>query len=79
MKDTIELLDPVSGFTHREQNSKALLQTDSTALLRYKIQRKRLSEINRSTNELQNIRSEVNQLKNDLSDIKEMLSQVINR
>lgn len=72
----IEIVDPVSGFTERESNSKALLNTDVDSLLKYKIQKRRFSEINRNVGEISKVKLEVEQIKNDLCEIKQLLLQI---
>lgn len=72
----IEIIEPVSGFTERDSNSKALLNTDKDSLLKYKIQRRRFSEINRNSNEIMTVREEIDDLKNDISEIKRLLLQI---
>jgi hypothetical protein len=76
MMNKIEIIDPVSGFTEREHNSKALLNTDVDSLLKYKIQKRRFSEINKNVVEISKVKSEVEQIKNDLSEIKQLLLQI---
>lgn len=78
-QEKIELVEPVSGFTEREKNSKALLNTDMESLLKYKIQRRKFTEINKSNGEINNIKNDINTLKNDLSEIKELLLQITKR
>lgn len=72
----IEIIEPVSGFTERESNSKALLNTDVDSLLKYKIQKRRFSEINRNVGEISKVKLEVEQIKNDLCEIKQLLLQI---
>ena len=76
MMNKIEIIEPVSGFTERDSNSKALLNTDKDSLLKYKIQRRRFSEINRNSNEIMTVREEIDDLKNDISEIKRLLLQI---
>ena len=57
--EKIKLAEPLNGFTERDRHSKAILNTDVDSYLKYKIQRRNLSEINRSTQELSVIRDEV--------------------
>lgn len=78
-KEKVEIIEPVSGFTEREKNSKALLNTDMESLLKYKIQRRKFTEINKSNGEINNLKNEINTLKNDLSEIKELLLQITKR
>lgn len=65
--------DPVAGFTERESNSKALLNTDVQSLLKYKIQRRRL---NGGSQDIEKVKSEVNEIKNELSEIKALLLKI---
>jgi hypothetical protein len=76
MMNKIEIIEPVSGFTERESNSKALLNTDVDSLLKYKIQKRRFSEINRNVGEISKVKLEVEQIKNDLCEIKQLLLQI---
>jgi hypothetical protein len=76
--EKIKIADPVRGFTERDKNSKAILNTDMDSLLKYKIQKRKISDINKSTNEIGLIRKEVDQIKSDLSEIKIMLLQITN-
>lgn len=76
MKEKIELIEPVDGFTEREKNSKAILNTDIDSLLRYKIQRRKFSEINKNNSEMTVMKNEINSLKDDLSEIKELLLKI---
>jgi len=74
----IELVEPVAGFTERDTNSKAVLNTDTNSLLKYKIQKRKLSELNRNANDINILRNEVVQIKSDLNEIKSMLLQITN-
>ena len=76
ISEKIKLAEPLNGFTERDKHSKAILNTDVDSYLKYKIQRRNLSDINRSTQELGVIRNEVNELKKDLTEIKTMLLQI---
>lgn len=78
ISEKIKLAEPLNGFTERDKHSKAILNTDVDSYLKYKIQRRNLSDINRSTQELGVIRNEVNELKKDLTEIKTMLLQITN-
>ena len=90
MKEKIDIIEPISGFTEREKNSKALLNTDMESLLKYKIQRRKFAEINKSNGEINSMKNdinnmktemndEINSLKNDLVEIKELLLQITKR
>lgn len=72
----LKVIDPVSGFTERDSNSKAILNTDIDSLLKYKIQRRRFSEINKNSKEIMTVREEIDDLKNDISEIKQLLLQI---
>ena len=74
--EKIKIVEPVRGFTERDKNSKAILNTDMDSLLKYKIQKRKISDINKSTNEIALIRKEVDQIKSDLTEIKNMLLQI---
>ena len=72
----LTVIDPVAGFTERDPNSKAILNTDMDSLLKHKIQRRRFSEINRNSKEIVNVREEIDDIRNDISEIKQLLLQI---
>ena len=74
--EKILIAEPVRGFTERDRNSKAILNTDMDSLLKYKIQKRKISDINKSRNEIALIRTEVDSIKSDLSEIKQLLLQI---
>jgi hypothetical protein len=74
--EKILIAEPVHGFTERDRNSKAILNTDMDSLLKYKIQKRKISDINKSRNEIALIRTEVDSIKSDLSEIKQLLLQI---
>jgi hypothetical protein len=74
--EKIKIVDTVKGFNERDANSKAILNTDIDSFLRYKIQKKKFSDINKSTNELNFMKNEIDCLKNDLIEIKQLLLQI---
>jgi len=74
--EKILIADPVRGFTERDRSSKAILNTDMNSLLQYKIQKRKISDINKSRNEIALIRDEVDNIKSDLSEIKQLLLQI---
>ena len=78
MVEKIKIDEPVRGFTERDKNSKAILNTDMNSLLKYKIQKRKISDINKSTNEIGLIRKEMDEIKSDLNEIKSMLFQITN-
>ena len=74
--EKIKITEPVRGFTERDRNSKAILNTDMDSLLKYKIQKRKISDINKSRNEIALIRTEVDNIKSDLSEIKQLLLKI---
>jgi hypothetical protein len=46
------------------------------SLLQYKIQKRKISDINKSRNEISMIRGEVDQIKSDLGEIKNLLLKI---
>jgi hypothetical protein len=78
IQQKIELLEPIAGFTERDMNSKAVLNTDNNSLLKYKIQKRKFSELNKNANDINILRAEVVQIKSDLTEIKSMLLQITN-
>ena len=74
--EKIKIAEPVRGFTERDRNSKAILNTDMDSLLKYKIQKRKISDINKSRNEIALIRTEVDSIKSDLGEIKQLLLQI---
>jgi hypothetical protein len=43
--EKIKIAEPVRGFTERDRNSKAILNTDMDSLLKYKIQKRKINLI----------------------------------
>jgi hypothetical protein len=77
--ERIELKEKVSGFTERDLHSKAILNTDSAGLLRYKIQRQRTNRITEGVAEMQNVKDELSSLKAEMGEIKQLLLKITNR
>ncbi len=76
--EKLRIIDPLSGFTERDANSKAILNTDIDALLKYKIQKRKISDINKNRIDISEIKNEVNSLKSDLEEIKILLLKITN-
>ena len=74
--EKILISEPVRGFTERDRNSKAILNTDIDSLLKYKIQKRKLSDINKSRNEIVIIREEIDNIKLDINEIKQLLLKI---
>ncbi len=77
--ERIELKEKVSGFTERDLHSKAILNTDTAGLLRYKIQRQKTVRIDEGGAEVQRVRDELSALKGEMSEIKQLLLKITNR
>jgi hypothetical protein len=73
MERRIELSEPIHGFTHRDAHSKALLNTDLSGLMKYKMQREKHF---RGIQEMNKVKSDIVSLKDDLKEIKELLLMV---
>lgn len=73
----MKLKESHNGFTEREIHSKALLNQDTNALLKYKIQKNRMSNVSSTMNELQNLKTEFDEVKSEISEIKNLLHKII--
>lgn len=71
--EKLKMKEVVGGFTERDVNSKALLNTDIDSLLKYKIQKRKMA----NNNEVEKMRDEVTNLKNEMIEIKELLLTLI--
>lgn len=71
--EKIKMKEVVGGFTERDMNSKALLNTDIDSLLKYKIQKRKMS----NSTEIEKMRDEVATLKNEMCEIKELLLTLV--
>ena len=58
----LTVIDPVAGFTERDPNSKAILNTDISSLIKNKIQKRRFSEINKNEKELIHVKEEIDEI-----------------
>lgn len=77
MENKLTIIEPVKGFTERDSSSKAILNTDLDSLLRYKIQKKKLIDINKNRIQIDDIKVEIDELKSDLVEIKTLLLKII--
>lgn len=75
----VELKEKTLGFTERDINSKAILNTDVGALLKYKIQKYRSEKIRESAAELSKVKSDINNIRNELCEIKNLLLKITTR
>lgn len=76
MMNKVRVSEPIQGFTERDMSSKAILNTDIDALLRYKIQKRKISDINRNRSELTAMQVEIDDIKSDLGEIKSLLLKI---
>jgi hypothetical protein len=74
--ERLELTEQALGFTERDANSKAILNTDTNALLKYKLQKQRHQQ---STQEVNKMKEEICSLKDDLCEIKKLLLAITNK
>ncbi len=74
--ERIELKEKVSGFTERDLHSKAILNTDTAGLLRYKIQRQKTIKMNEGVQDMSRFREEMSSLKQEMSEIKNLLLKI---
>jgi hypothetical protein len=72
----LAIIEPVNGFTERDVSSKAILNTDVESLLKYKIQKRKMSEINKTRMDMTTVQHEIDCMKNDLCEIKQLLMQI---
>jgi hypothetical protein len=73
---TIKLAEKVAGFSERDTYSRAILNTDTDGLLRYKTQRERALRNIQSNEDIIVVKEELSSLKNELRDIKELLLKI---
>ena len=73
IKEKVLIADPINGFTERDSNSKAILNTDMNSLLKYKIQKRKILDINQSKEDINEIYKEIDHIRNDISEIKNLL------
>ena len=71
--DKISIIEPTNGFTERDVNSKAILNTDINSFLKYKIQKRKTLDINQSKENINEIYKEIDEIKNDINEIKNLL------
>lgn len=62
----------------KDPASKAVLNSDKSALEQYKANRRKNMLINTMENDLNNVKTEIKELKSDIKDIKDILLQFIN-
>jgi hypothetical protein len=79
MTEKLIVEEPVEGFTERDGESKAILNTDRNKLLQYKIQRQRFININNQKEEIDDLKKDVKSMKDDLLLIKDSLRELLQR
>lgn len=77
--EKIKLKEVHNGFSERDIHSKAILNRDRDALLKYKIQRQRSTKINENVADMAKFQSEVYELKSEVAEIKNLLLKLINK
>lgn len=75
--EKVKLKEVHNGFSERDIHSKAILNQDRNALLRYKIQKNRMSNVSSTSNEVQSLRTEFDEVKSEISEIKNLLQKII--
>lgn len=76
MERRIELSEPIHGFTERDAHSKALLNTDLSGLMKYKMQRERHFQ---GIQEMNKVKSEISSLKDEMKEIKQLILNLSKR
>lgn len=76
-QEKIQLKENHNGFSERDIHSKAILNQDKNALLRYKIQKSKLSNAAVTSKELQSLKSEFIDMKEDMKEMKILLNRII--
>lgn len=77
--EKIKLKEVHNGFSERDIHSKAILNQDRDAFLKYKIQRQRTSRIDENAADMTKFRTEVLELKSEVAEIKNLLLKLINK
>ena len=73
---TIKLAEKVAGFSERDTYSRAILNTDTDGLLRYKLQKEKALRNIQDSEDIIVVKEELSSLKNELRDIKELLLKI---
>jgi hypothetical protein len=73
---TIKLAEKVAGFSERDTYSRAILNTDTDGLLRYKLQKEKALRNIQDSEDIVVVKEELSSLKNELRDIKELLLKI---
>ena len=79
MSEKIELKETKNGFSLRDLHSKAILNSNTELLLKYKIQKTRFQNINAKSAEFESVKSEVQELRNEITEIKKLLLQIVGK
>lgn len=77
ISEKIKLKEVHNGFSERDIHSKAILNQDVNALLRYKIQKNKLSSVSSTSNELQSLKAEFDTVKIEILEIKSLLQKIV--
>lgn len=74
--EKLKLKETHNGFSERDIHSKAILNQDRNALLKYKIQRSKLSSASATSQELQSLKTEFTEMKTEISELKSLLHKI---
>ncbi len=74
--EKLKLKEVHNGFSERDIHSKAILNQDRSALLKYKIQRNRLDSAASTSNDLRAMREEFDELKTEITELKSLLQKI---
>jgi hypothetical protein len=79
MQSSVKLKETKNGLSERDLHSKAILNTDNSLLLKYKIQKSRQMNVQNNSTEIERLKSEFQSLKSEISEIKQILLQIASR
>jgi len=73
----VELDEKVAGITHRDTHSKALLNSDMDAFLKYKKRKQKMLDQKNTNKSVSELKEELHDLKSEITQIKEMITLLI--
>ena len=74
--EKLKLKESHNGFSERDIHSKAILNQDRSALIKYKIQRNRLDSATSTSSEVKAIKEEFDDLKKEIKELKSLLQTI---
>lgn len=75
-QEIVKLKEIHNGFSERDIHSKAILNRDKDALLKYKIQKNRLNSVSSNAKEIESLKNEVISVREELNEIKNLLLKI---